>query len=129
MTERLAEELFFSKEAADYLGISTQRLNTLVKEGKIKPLKKNPSGTVFHIDELNKRKEEQQYFFKGTIGGGNRMFKLDTKEKNEAVNFASLMNLLNFTEQRLDPLFSELSKIIDVSIPLVESGVIERYSS
>lgn len=60
MLDKLAEELFFSKEAAEYLGISTQRLNVLVKEGKIKPLKKNSSGTVFHIDELKKRKEEQQ---------------------------------------------------------------------
>lgn len=129
MIKGLAEELFFSKEAADYLGISTQRLNALVKEGKIRPLKKNPSGTIFHIDELNKRKEEQQIFLKGTLGGENKMFKLDTKEKNEAVNYASLMNILNITEQRLDPLFSELSKAIDISIPLVEKSVIDQYSN
>jgi hypothetical protein len=31
MDKNLANELFFAKEAADYLGITTQRLNTLVK--------------------------------------------------------------------------------------------------
>lgn len=56
------------------------------------------------------------------------MFKLDTKEKNEAVNFATLMNVLDCTEQRLDPLFSELSKKIDVSIPLVDNNLISLYS-
>ena len=58
MDKTLANDLFFSKEAAEYLNITTQRLNTLVKEGKIEPLKKTPSGTIFHISELNKRREE-----------------------------------------------------------------------
>ena len=33
--ECLADQLFFSKEAAEFLGITVQRLNTLVKEGKV----------------------------------------------------------------------------------------------
>ena len=39
----LSQKLFFSKEAAEYLGISVQRLNRLVQEGKIMPIKKNSS--------------------------------------------------------------------------------------
>ena len=39
--EGLADKLFFSKEAADYLGISVQRLAMLTKEGAVVPLKKN----------------------------------------------------------------------------------------
>ena len=81
MDKNLANELYFSKEAADYLGVSTQRLNALVKEGKIEPLKKTPSGTIFHIDELNKRKEEQRIFSKVSQGGGKGMFQLDSKTK------------------------------------------------
>ena len=61
---KLAEELYFSKEAAEFLGITVQRLNQLVHEGKIKPLKKNASGTIFHIHELNLRKEELLIFDK-----------------------------------------------------------------
>ena len=52
--KELAEKLLFSKEAAEYLGITVQRLNKLVQEGKVKPLKKCVSGTIFHIEELDK---------------------------------------------------------------------------
>lgn len=62
--EKLAAQLFFSKEAAEYLGITVQRLNKLVQDGKVIPLKKNSSGTIFHIDELNRRKEEVEIFTK-----------------------------------------------------------------
>lgn len=127
MDKNLANELFFSKEAADYLGVSTQRLNALVKEGKIEPLKKTPSGTIFHIDELNKRKEEQRIFSKVSQGGGKGMFQLDSKAKIEALNFATLMNALDITEQRLDPQFTDFSEGTDVTIPLNDSTVVNHY--
>lgn len=127
MDKNLANELFFAKEAANYLGITTQRLNTLVKEEKIEPLKKTPSGTIFHIDELNKRREEQRIFTKIGQGGGKGMFKLDSKNKLEALNFATLMNALGVTEQRLDPLFSEFGETVDIAIPLKDNSVIEKY--
>lgn len=127
MDKKLANELFFSKEAADYLGVTTQRLNVLVKEGKIEPLKKSPSGTIFHIDELNKRKEEQRIFSKVSQGDGKGMFQLDSNTKIEALNFATLMNALEITEQRLDPQFIDFSKNIDVAIPLNDNTVINSY--
>lgn len=127
MDENLANELFFSKEAADYLGISTQRLNTLVKEGKIQPLKKSPSGTIFLLEELKKRKEEQRIFSTSVQGSKEGMFKLDTDEKNEAVNYATLMNVLDCTEQKLDPIFSRFSETVNVSIPLIRNDVIGKY--
>lgn len=127
MDKNLANELFFAKEAADYLGITTQRLNTLVKEGKIVPLKKTPSGTLFHIDELNKRREEQRIFSKVGQGGGKGMFKLDSKNKIEALNFATLMNALNITEQRLDPIFSAFSDNVDITQKLIDSTIIDKY--
>ena len=114
------EELFFSKEAADYLGITTQRLNKLVQEGKIHPLKKNASGAVFHIDELNRRKDELAIFTRIGQGGRAGMFVLDSKEKNEALNFATLMNVLEITENKLDPMFSEFAKSTDVAKPIPE---------
>lgn len=128
MKENLADKLFFSREAADYLNITTQRLNALVKEEKLRPLKKSPSGTIFHIDELNKRKEEQCIFLKVSEGGENGMFEFDSKVKIEALNFATLINALEITEHRLDPRFTEFSKITDVTVPLNESSVIDSYS-
>lgn len=121
------EELFFSKEAAEYLGITTQRLNKLVQEGKIHPLKKNASGTIFHIDELNRRKEELSIFTKAGQGDRYGMFAINTKVKNEALNFATLMNVLVMTEKKLDPIFSMFSLDHDVSMPIVENA--EVYAS
>lgn len=128
MDERkLAEQLLFSKEAADYLGITVQRLNKLVQEGKVKPLKKTVSGTIFHIDELNRRKEELEIFEKVGFRGGYDMFKIDTKEKQEALNYATLMNVLNYTEHKLEPLFDEFCKNIRAEIPLNADAVCDEY--
>lgn len=115
----LANQLYFSKEAAEYLGITVQRLNKLVQEDKIKPLKKNASGTIFHIDELNRRKDELSIFTKIGQGEGSSMFLIDTKTKQEALNFATLMNVMDYTENRLEPFFVELGKKIELDIPLI----------
>lgn len=116
----LGEQIYFSKEAADFLGITTQRLNKLVQEGKLIPLKKNASGTVFHIDELNRRKEELSIFTRIGQGGMTGMFRIDGKVKSEALNFATLMNALSVTENRLDPLFTEFALQTDVSISIMD---------
>lgn len=129
MENNLAKKLFFAKEAAKYLNISPQRLNILVKEGKITPLKKDPSGTIFYIDELKKRKEEQNIFNKDIRGVERGMFKIDTNEKKEALNFATLMNSLNITEQKLDPLFTKFSEIEDVTVFMnSDENILKKYS-
>ena len=129
MDNKLAEKLYFSKEAAEYLNITTQRLNTLVKEGKINPLKKNPSGTIFHIEELERRKEEQNIFEGISQKGGKGMFQFNTNEKREALNFTTLVNSLDITEQRLDPKFSDFSRNVDVSISMIDSKeLLDEYS-
>ncbi len=97
----LADQLFFAKEAADYLGISVQRLAKLTKEGKLIPLKKNPSGTIYHIKELQRRKEEQSIFASDSVEIGEKgMFSIDTPTRNEAVNMAVVMNLLHVSEKK-----------------------------
>lgn len=125
----MAEKLLFAKEAAEYLNITTQRLNILVKEGKVKPLKKNLSGTVFHIDELDRRKEELKIFDKISPGGKKGMFQFDTTEKREALNFSTLINALEITEQRLDPIFTDFSKETDVSVFMThDESLLGKYS-
>ena len=124
----LANQLFFSKEAAEYLGISTQRLNKLIQSGKITPLKKSSSGTLFHIDELKNRKEELDIFTKIKNEGRNGMFAIDDKVKQEALNFAALMNILKITEQKLDPIFERFSQKVDVTVPMIDKEVIAEYS-
>jgi len=124
--ELLEKQLYFSKEAAEYLGITVQRLNKLIQEEKIKPLKKNASGTVFHIDELNRRKEELEIFTKIEQGDKCSMFRIDTKTKQEALNFATLMNVLDYTESRLEPSFVEFGKIARLDIPLTDERICSK---
>lgn len=125
---KLAEKLFFSKEAAEFLGITVQRLNQLVHEGKIRPLKKNSSGTVFHIHELELRKEEMLIFNEVKEGGKNGMFEINTRTKQEALNFATMMNALAYTENKLEPLFEILSQKVDIAEPLVQENICNAYA-
>jgi len=127
--ENIADQLFFSKEAADYLGISVQRLNQLIHDGKIIPMKKNASGTLFHIDELNKRKEELSIFnSQNSKGGGKGMFEINSQTKQEAVNFATFMTLLNCTESKAEPEFESLANKVDITLPLDDLNVCAIYS-
>ena len=125
--DELAEELFFSKEAADYLGISVQRLNKLVHDGKLKPLKKSASGTLFHRKELEQRKKELLIFDSPTKEGDRGMFQINNRTKQEALNFAVLMNLLGCSENKLEPDFSALGKTIDVSKPMTNAELLNFY--
>ena len=125
--EVLADQLFFSKEAAEFLGITVQRLNKLVKEGKIKPLKKNASGTIFHIDELERRKKELKIFSEVERKVGSGMFVFDTGTKCEALNFATLMNVLCMTEHKLEPLFDSFGKTHQLDIPMDMENMAEEY--
>ena len=103
------DKLYFAKEAAAYLGISVQRLAKLTKEGKVLPLKKNSSGTVYHLDELEKRKRELSIFDsldKNIKDAG--MFKINTAVRQEALNFAVTMNILKASEKKANSLFNGL---------------------
>ena len=48
------------------------------------------------------------------------MFEFDTRIKNEALNFATLMNVTGFSEKKLNPIFTEFERSEDVSIPILE---------
>ena len=121
----LADKLFFAKEAAEYLGISVQRLAMLTKEGKIIPLKKTSSGTVYHIDMLERRKKELSIFSstyadqerKGETTG---MFRIDTPIKNEAVNLATIMNILHTSEKKACQILDNSSNQLITCEPIIE---------
>ncbi len=125
----LAEQIFFAKEAADYLGITPQRLSKLIQEGKIKPLKKNNSGTIFHIDELNRRKEEVEIFKNVSTKSSENAFKIDTKVKQEALNYSTLMNVLEVTEKELEPKFIEFGKLHSINTPIDLGDMCKQYAS
>lgn len=126
---QLADQLFFAKEAAEYLGITVQRLNKLIQEDKVKPLKKNASGTIFHVSELERRKEELAIFSGIGNGGAKGMFAIDTRVKQEALNYATMMNVLDTTELRLEPEFERLSKQTRIDLPLEDLKIAREYAT
>lgn len=56
------------------------------------------------------------------------MFLVDDRVKQEALNFASLMNILKITEQKLDPAFEKFSQEVDVAVPMTDKDVFMEYS-
>ena len=50
--QTVKEELLFTEEAANYLGISKQRLSVLVKEKRIIPVKHTCNGMLFWLQDL-----------------------------------------------------------------------------
>ena len=124
------KDLFFSKEAADFLGISVQRLNKLTKDNTIKPVKKNSSGTVYLLQELQKRKDELAIFKEKepiSYQGAEGMFRINTPVRQEALNFSTLMLSLNITEKKLTPIFDNLSQSLDISYPIIDDLI--RWST
>ena len=123
------KDLFFSKEAADFLGISVQRLNKLTKDNIVKPFKKNSSGTVYVLHELQKRKDELAIFKEKepTYQGADGMFRINTPIRQEALNFSTLMLSLKITEKKLIPLFDNLSQSLDISSPIIDDLI--RWST
>lgn len=111
MSENLADKILFAKEAADYLGISTQRLSVLVREGKIHPFKKSSSGTLFLLEDLEARKQELRIFSKNdAVVHHDDTFSFDNSNKIEALNYSVLLNVLQITEKRLEPQFQIFEK-------------------
>ena len=51
----LMNDIYTSREAAEYLQISTQRLNQLVHDQQIIPIKVSKSVTLFWKEDLDKR--------------------------------------------------------------------------
>ena len=56
------------------------------------------------------------------------MFLIDDRVKQEALNFATLMNILKITEQKLDPIFESFSQRVDVTVPMIDKDMIIEYS-
>lgn len=57
------------------------------------------------------------------------MFLIDSDVKQEALNFATLMNVLGYTDHRLEPLFEKLTESINVGIPLTDQEVCKKYAA
>lgn len=112
----LIDNLFFSKEAADYLGISSQRLNQLVHAGVLTPVKRSPSGSLFlkaHLDERAKAVKNIAKELTKDEGAGT--IDMNTPFMNEVLNYYVLQRFHNFSDKKTEPVFTALSRDLDMS--------------
>lgn len=120
----VTEEIMFASEAADYLGISTQRLNQLVHSGKLEPVKVSRAGTLFLKQDLDERKKEITPTKKEPKTNGldvTSFYNCDPKVVYEAINFFTLQIILNSSEKKLQPILEELAKDVNMAEPIIDN--------
>lgn len=118
MIVELANDLLFSKEAAQYLGVSSQRLNQLVHAGQLTPIKKTSAGSLFLRQDLDERKKDKKAIAPevskdvkdGTID-------LDSPFMNEVMNYYTIQSFYNFSDKKTAPVFRDLEAIIKTNDP------------
>lgn len=117
--KELSDELLFSREAADFLGITPQRLNQIVQSKKLIPIKKSASGMIFMKSDLAKRSLELAEIAP-SLGITSDKDKIDIYDKTsiQAINFFSLLSIYSISEKKFDTIFSELETVFDFSLPI-----------
>ncbi|MBR4908675.1 MAG: DNA-protecting protein DprA [Acidaminococcaceae bacterium] len=118
--EKLMENILFSKEAADYLGITVQRLNQLVHDGQITPVKKGSAGMLFYKPDIEARRVSiNSIGINISKSDYSVPMKIDSAIKQEAVNYYTIQSFYNGSAKTAFPIFTELKEEFDVSQPLL----------
>lgn len=112
---KLVNDLFFSKEAAEYLGISSQRLNQLVHGGQVHPIKRTPAGSLFLRQDLDERKRNLKTIAP-ELAKGNQRQQMELKKPfiYEVMNYYTIQSFYNFSDKKTEPVFEKLYKTINM---------------
>ena len=122
LKQMIADNVLFAKEAADYLGVSIQRLHQLTHTGQITPLKQSGSGTLFYKQDLDERKTSIQSIGKTTVKTGTfEPMKIDSDVKQEALNYFTIQAFYNNSDKKTVPIFEKLKLEIDTIKPLIDN--------
>jgi len=119
----VANEVMFTSEAAQFLGITNQRLNQLVQAGKLQPVKVNRTGSLFLKADLKKRKvsiDQNQGNFssakKDNVIFGNR-----AEVIYEALNYYTIQSFFKYSDKKTFPEFEKLKSQLNVQMPMIDS--------
>jgi len=115
----IASEALFASEAAEYLGISVQRLNQLVHSKKIEPVKLSRAGSLFLKSDLDDRLKEVDLPKQETKAGPPALHYCNSKIVQEAINYAAIQSALNISDKKTTPLFQELRTAVEITEPLL----------
>lgn len=117
----LTDKHYFAKEAAEYLGVTEQRFDSIVRLGKVKPSGNQNNLFVFSKEDLNKVKLK--------IDNVQEPFKIDSPVKKEAFNYSVLKAVTGYSESKLDGLFSAFSALNKTDEFMSEDGLFDKYSA
>lgn len=117
--QEFVDNIFFSKEAADYLGISIQRLNQLVHSGQLDPIKKTSAGTLFLKEDLDERlKSLKQIGSEIKKSRASESLNINTPFLNEVINYFTIQTFYNYSDKRTEPVFITLSQKFNFQEPM-----------
>lgn len=115
----IADEIMFAKEAAEYLGISVQRLNKLVHKGELIPVKMSPSGTLFMKRDLDERKYMTASIGKEFLTPRNAtLLKVEGNTLHQAVNYFTIQSFYNYAQKKTEPHYVRIRESMDLGRPL-----------
>lgn len=105
----LMKDVFTSSEAAEYLNISTQRLNQLVHDKRIEPIKANKSIMLFLKSDLDKRKIAN--VSNVNIQNEFNHFDINNSFVRDAILYFTIQQYFNNNDKRTIQFIDELKKI------------------
>ena len=107
--KEIMNDIYTSSEAAEYLQISTQRLNQLVHDKQIEPIKVSKSIMLFLKEDLEKRKMTNVSNNKNTTKAG--MFNINNAYVRDAILYYTIQQYFNNNDKKTCEYIDQLEKI------------------
>lgn len=122
LRDYIKNEVMFTSEACEYLGISPQRMHQLVQAGKIQPVKIAPAGMLFLREDLEERRRVLSCFKKT---GNLKQLKInnDPVVVQRAINYYTIQHLCKYSDKKAEAVFAEISKHVDINKSLIRGEV------
>lgn len=108
----LMNDIYTSREAAEYLQISTQRLNQLVHDQQIIPIKVSKSVTLFWKEDLDKRTITN---VSSNNNPGIGMFDINNAYVRDAILYFTIQQYFNCNDKKTCEFIEQLKKVDNFS--------------
>ena len=108
----LMNDIYTSREAAEYLQISTQRLNQLVHDQQIIPIKVSKSVTLFWKEDLDKRTITN---VSSNNNPGIGMFDINNAYVRDAILYFTIQQYFNCNDKKTCEFIEQLEKVDNFS--------------
>lgn len=123
----LMKDVYTSSEAAEYLNISTQRLNQLVHDKRIEPIKVSKSIMLFLKSDLEERKITNVSNI--NTGHSNGLFDINIPYVRDAILYYTIQQFFNYNDKRTSEFIKQIETThsfhyrsgLQANIPLLSS--------